>query len=62
MIMSQQGDYMSKKNLKDAHFLVPLENNTPSVVTSLMLISFSVLLLMPRFNDFCETSKPLYQF
>ena len=45
MIMSQQGDYMSKKNLKDAHFLVPLENNTPSVVTSLMLISFSVLCL-----------------
>ena len=62
MIMSQQGDYMSKKNLKDAHFLVPLENNTPSVVTSLMLISFSVLLLMPRLNDFYETSKPLYQF
>ena len=62
MIMSQQGDYMSKKNLKDAHFLVPLENNTPSVVTSLMLISFSVLLLMSRFNDFYETSKPLYQF
>ena len=62
MIMSQQGDYMSKKNLKDAHFLVPLENNTPSVVTSLKLISFSVLLLMPRFNDFYQTSKPLYQF
>ena len=60
--MSQQGDYMGKIKLKDAHFLVALENDTPSVVTSLILISFSVLLLMPPLNDFYETSKALYQF